>query len=65
MSLFSVVGHVYLACPACAQCALYVCVQPLSYCELCDECFLHSDWFHYLVLTSPWQLLKWPYLPCL
>lgn len=42
-----------------------VCYKPLSYCELCDECSvdMHSDWFQYLVLTSPQQMLKWPYLP--
>lgn len=65
MSLFCLVGHVQLLCPACAQCALRV--QPLSCYELCDECsdYMHSDWFHYLVLTSPLQILKWPYLPYL
>lgn len=29
------------------------------------QCYLHSDWFQYLVLTSPRQMLKWPYLPYL
>lgn len=46
---------------ACGPCTVCMCILPshiMSY--LTNAVFAHSDWFHYLVLTSPWQMLKWP-----